>query len=608
MKLDLSRSNNSLSLLQPAWVFEPLWVVAALFIFSADPKRGVLVVAGLALLVLSFLQRWAVTGRPSRPTAFDVPWALLLAGAIVSLWASYDASLSLPILLTLAGSAALYYAVANAHKPTALAQAALLAGLAVAVYFLTQYEHIPHADKSGLISSLGSVTSGLFPRLGSWQPFPNGVATLLEGLIPLGIALTVTGRSLGWRVSSGAATGIMGLAVLVTASRGAWVALLVAGALWLASRRRWGVIMLSGAAIIALVVLGGYLALVEGATLAGIPVAGPVLYQLFARPDRLEVYQGSLRLIQDFPLTGIGLGEVFALVYSKYVLLIPHAFLSYSHNLYLTVWLGHGLLGVLGMGWLVVAFGCLVVRERRKGHPTPLLQAAWTGVVAILVHGLFDARQYVDLWTMWPLFVLLGLAVSSSTIRAPKRTRKAAPSRQWKWVALTLLAVGCIVVWRPLAAVTCANLGTVKQAKAELAALPDDVKDSHLRAAIANYERTLQLAPNNRTASLRLGNLAVAGGRYEEGVAHLEVAWRAAPEDPTTRKALGLAYTWVSEVDRAAELLKDTRDIVAELNTWGWWHGQEGRQQVAMNAYRTSLALKPDQPQVRSLLTTLESK
>ena len=608
MKLDLSRSNNSLSLLQPAWVFEPLWVVGALFIFSADPKRSVWVVAGLTLLVLSFLQRWAVTGRPSRSTAFDVPWALLLAGAIVSLWASYDASLSLPILLTLAGSAALYYAVANAHKPTALAQAALLAGLAVAVYFLTQYEHIPHADKSSLISSLGRVTSGLFPRLGSWQPFPNGVATLLEGMIPLGIALTVTGRSWGRRVSSGAATGSMGLAVLVTASRGAWVALLVAGALWLASRRRGGVIVLSGAAIIALVVLGGYLYLVQGATLAGIPVAGPVLYQLFARPDRLEVYQGSLRLIQDFPLTGVGLGEVFALVYSQYVLLIRHAFLTYAHNLYLTVWLGHGLLGIIGMGWLVVVFGSLVVRERRKGHPTPLFQAAWTGVVAILVHGLFDARQYVDLWTMWPLFVLLGLAVSSSTVRAPKRTRKAAPSRQWKWVALALLAVACVVVWRPLLAVTCANLGAVKQAKAELAALPDDAKDSHLRAAIANYERTLQLAPNNRTASLRLGNLAVAGGRYEEGVAHLEVAWRAAPEDPTTRKALGLAYTWVSEVDRAAELLRDTKDIVTELNTWGWWHGQEGRRQVAMNAYRTSLALKSDQPQVRSLLITLESK
>jgi O-antigen ligase len=610
MKLDLSRSDYTLPLLESLRILEPLWVLAAMLLFLAGPKRGVWIAVGLALLALSFLQRWIVMGHLSRPTVFAVSWMLLLAGAIVSLWASYDVSLSLPVLLTLIGSIALYYVVVNAPRPRMLAQAALLAGLAVAVYFLTQYQYIPHAGKSSLASSLGRVTSGLFPRLGSWEPFSNGVATLLEGLIPLGVALTLIGRSRGWRMISGAATGVMGLAVLVAASRGAWVALLAAGVLWLTSRWRRGVIVLGGAILVALAAMGGYLTLVEGATLAGIPILGPVLYQFFARPDRLEVYQGSLRLIQDFPLTGIGLGEVFALVYSKYVLLIPHAFLTYSHNLYLTVWLGHGLLGIIGMGWLVVAFGYLVVREGREGRSSSLFQAAGTGVVVILVHGLFDARQYVDLWTMWPLFVLLGLVVSTSTVmvrEASVKTRRAR-SRLWEWVALGLLVVGCAVVWRPLLAVTCANLGAVKQAKAELVNLPGDVKDARLRAAIANYECALQLVPNNRTAKLRLGNLVVADGWYEEGIAHLEIVWQAAPEDRTACKALGLAYAWVGEIDRAVELLKYTKDIVAELNTWGGWHSQEGRQQVAMNAYRTSLALKPDQPQVRDRLTTLEGK
>jgi len=610
MKLDLSRSDYSLPLLESLRILEPLWVLAAMLLFLAGPKRGVWIAVGLALLALSFLQRWIVTGRLSRPTVFAVSWMLLLAGAIVSLWASYDVSLSLPVLLTLIGSIALYYVVVNAPRPRMLAQAALLAGLAVAVYFLTQYQYIPHAGKSSLASSLGRVTSGLFPRLGSWEPFSNGVATLLEGLIPLGVALTLIGRSRGWRMISGAATGVMGLAVLVAASRGAWVALLAAGVLWLTSRWRRGVIVLGGAILVALAAMGGYLTLVEGATLAGIPILGPVLYQFFARPDRLEVYQGSLRLIQDFPLTGIGLGEVFALVYSKYVLLIPYAFLTYSHNLYLTVWLGHGLLGIIGMGWLVVAFGYLVVREGREGRSSSLFQAAGTGVVVILVHGLFDARQYVDLWTMWPLFVLLGLVVSTSTVmvrEASVKTRRTR-SRLWEWVALGLLVVGCAVVWRPLLAVTCANLGAVKQAKAELLNLPGDVKDARLRAAIANYECALQLVPNNRTANLRLGNLVVADGWYEEGIAHLEIVWQAAPEDRTACKALGLAYAWVGEIDRAVELLKYTKDIVAELNTWGGWHSQEGRQQVAMNAYRTSLTLKPDQPHVRDRLTTLEGK
>jgi len=608
MKLDLSRSSYSLPLLESLRILEPLWVLAAMFLFLAGPKQGIWIVAGLALLALSFLQRWAVTGRASRPTVFAVSWMLLLVGAIFSLWASYDVSLSLPVLLVLTGSIALYYAVVNAPKPRALAQAVVLVGLAVAVYFLTQYQYIPDAGKSSLASALGRVTSGLFPRLGSWEPFSNGVATLLEGLIPLGVALTLVGRSRGWRMISGIATGVMGLTVLVTASRGAWVALLVTGVLWLTSRWRRGAIVLGGATLVALAAMGGYLALVEGATLAGIPILGPVLHQFFARPDRLEVYQGSLRLIQDFPLTGIGLGEVFALVYSKYVLLIPHAFLTYSHNLYLTIWLGHGLLGILGMGWLVAAFVYLVVRESREGRSSPLFQAAWTGVVVILVHGLFDARQYVDLWAMWPLFVLLGLVVSTSTVVVREGSVKTqrVRSRPWEWAALGLLVVGCAVVWRPLLAATCANMGAVKQAKAELANLPGDVKDARLRAAMANYECALQLIPDNRMANLRLGNLVVADGQYEEGITHLEIVWQAAPEDRTACKALGLAYAWVGEIDRAVELLKYTKDIVAELNTWGGWHDQEGRQQVAMNAYRTSLALKSDQPQVRDRLITLE--
>jgi O-antigen ligase len=612
MKLDLSQSKNSLSLLEPVRILEPLWVIAALLLFSVRPQRGIWIAAGLTLLALSFLQRRATTGRSSRPTAFDVPCALLLVGALVGLWASYDAKLSLPAFFILTGSIALYYAVANAPKPMALAQAALLVGLAVATYFLTQYQYIPHVDKSGLASSLGRVTSALFPRVGSWTPFSNGVATLLAGLIPLGAGLTVAGGSRGWRIFNGVATGVMALAVLVAASRGAWVALLVAGAFWLAGRWQRGVIVLAVAALVALAALIGYLALVEGATLAGIPVVGPVLYQFFARPDRLEVYQGSLRLLQSFPLTGIGLGEVFALVYSKYVLLIPHAFLTYSHNLYLTIWLGHGLLGVIGIGWLLAAFGSLVVRGAKKWRSSALFQAGGAGLVAIFVHGLFDARQYVDFWTMWPLFVLLGLVASASRIAGEAETaeaRRTARSRRWEWVAVGLLAVGCVLVWRPLFAAAFANLGAVRQARAELAPeLREDTKTDYLRTATANYVRALQLAPRNQTANLRLGNLAVAEGRYEEGVVYLEVVWQAAPNDPTARKALGLAYTWVGEIDKAAQLLGDAKDIISELNTWGWWHSQEGRQQVAANAYRTSLALRPDQPQVRDLLATLESK
>jgi tetratricopeptide (TPR) repeat protein len=223
-----------------------------------------------------------------------------------------------------------------------------------------------------------------------------------------------------------------------------------------------------------------------------------------------------------------------------------------------------------------------------------------------LVHGLFDARQYVDLWTMWPLFVLLGLLVAArSRVGSVLGT---VSLQRWHWAAAALIAIGCVLAWRPLAAVTWANLGAVRQMKGELAALPEETRGQYLEGARVTYGRALAADPGNRTANLRLGNLAVARGQYAEGVRHLETVWLASPHDPTARKALGLAYVWVGELDVAAELLEGSANIVAELNTWGWWHGQQGRRQEAASAYRTSLTLDPDQPSVRELLAELEGQ
>jgi hypothetical protein len=56
MKLDLSRSSYSLPLLESLRALEPLWVLAAMLLFLAGSKQGTWIVAGLALLALSFLQ------------------------------------------------------------------------------------------------------------------------------------------------------------------------------------------------------------------------------------------------------------------------------------------------------------------------------------------------------------------------------------------------------------------------------------------------------------------------------------------------------------------------------------------------------------------------
>jgi tetratricopeptide (TPR) repeat protein len=220
------------------------------------------------------------------------------------------------------------------------------------------------------------------------------------------------------------------------------------------------------------------------------------------------------------------------------------------------------------------------------------------------------------------LFVLLGLAVGTGL--GIVQTGRNTPSRRtsvgseylprrlraehlavYFILILTCLSLG-FALYKPLLAVGHANLGSVYQAKGELAPnLTDGERQGYLHLAKAHYDKAISYAPGNHTARQRLGRLAVGAGRYEEGVAHLELAYQAAPSSFATRKALGLAYVWVGRLDEAVPLLRGIKDIVQELNTWGWWRSTRGEDRLAINAYRMSLRLEPGQAAVQKVLTDL---
>jgi O-antigen ligase len=609
----MKQSIDLLGILETLLLFLSLALLVAVRVYQP------LLWAGLGMMAFLWLVRWLSQGYFTRRTPLDVPILLFLLSALIGLWPSYDLALSLPLFLMIVGGVALYYLLVNnctvENSGHILSTGSLLIGLAVSVYFILQSEY--------------PVMGRIIPAAWGFWLHPNSVATFLEGMMPLALAMAIGERRPWPRVFYGFCAATLASALLLTASQGAWVALALCGIIWLCTRLHSMGMVFAAIMLISIVVPGAYLVFNSDASLNSIPIIGTTLVSLFARPDRLEVYRNSLYLVRDFPLTGIGLGEVFAMVYSRYALLIQVPFLTYSHNLFLEVWLDQGLLGILAFLSLIAAFYLFV--KRVLSHLSRVVegkalnvvfQGCWLGVTTTLIHGLFDARQYVDSWTLPVFFVLLGLAVGTGL--SITRTGQDFPSRHtivgagyfprrlkaehlavYFILALTCLSLGS-ALYKPLLAVVCANLGSVYQAKGELAPnLTNGERQLYLHLARTHYDKAIGYAPGNHTARQRLGRLAVEAGHYEEGVIHLKRAYQTAPSSFATRKALGLAYVWVGRLDEAEPLLRGVKDIVQELNVWGWWRSTQEEDRLAINAYRMSLRLEPGQAAVQQVLADL---
>jgi len=557
-------------------------------------------------------------------TPLDLPLALFLLSAVLGAWPAYDRSLCWNTLIVLVAGFLLYVLISRlavSHRWwRAIAAIIVFASALLSLYFVTQYAHFPygHTEKVRAISRLGAFIGEIVPPVVIWVPMANSVATFLEGGLLLAAALVLTEKRWAWRIGGGIGAGLIALALLMSASRGAWLAVVIASTLWLALHWRPARVVASVSAILALGLVIYVIAQGDITALGDIPVANRILAPLFIRPDRLYAYRNSVYLLQDFPLTGIGLGEQFGMVFARYALLLQHPFLSYSHNLYLDLWLEHGLLGVTTWLWLMAAL-YQAARACAKPGTDLLYQSTWLGLTAIFVHGLTDAQQIVDLWCWFPFVGLLGLnaaillrrtpATPPSPPSSPPRAGGTEGGRRWLFPAgvVGTFLVAVVVSLHPLPVTWHANLGCILQARADLLTSLNDGQRATLRQQAADhYRRAIQIAPYDRTAQQRLGQMLADTAQFHDAVEHLEMAWQADPDNTTTHKALGLAYVWVGELEKAKPLLQNVPDIVYELNIWGWWRGTQQQMEQSLNAYRMSLLLEPDQPQVRERLEQLE--
>jgi len=336
---------------------------------------------------------WLRGGRLAPIAVNALDWTLLAFGALgaLSLLWSAERGPALRELRVIVLEPLIFYALLRVVRPTRrewllLVEVFLMAGAAVALVGLYGY----------LTGTGGfAVAEQGTRRLMSVYSSPNNLALFLGRVLPFGLAMFCFAPSGLRRLGAGALTAIVLIALALTQSLGAallGVPAAVACVLLLWDWRRGGAILLGLAA----------LALIALPVAAQIPrLQGALDLSRASSLMRAQLWQASMNLLAERPLTGAGLDQFLYLYRSRYIL--PSAWeepdLSHPHNILLDFWIRLGLGGVIVLGALQLAFWRKGLRAWRQLRDDRLMAACVVGALGamanILAHGLVDNSYFV---------------------------------------------------------------------------------------------------------------------------------------------------------------------------------------------------------------------
>jgi putative inorganic carbon (HCO3(-)) transporter len=415
-----------------AWC-EPFWVGLIGLLLLLPPRFfptavGPYFALGRPWLVLLLFAGWPVRraayGQFTRRTPLDGPLLLLVLWLPVTFWASADQTLSWEAISYFMLGLASYFALLNwplaQRRPQIVAWWLILLGVGLALV-------------TPLLSELAQVKlfrvqalEQLFQQVAAQIPGDvnvNRVAGTLVLIAPVAVALFVrqdwsARRSGPWLCGLAA---VMMLAMLVlTQSRNAYLAIAIAIAVILMLRWPRLIWLLPVLLMAAIITIG----LIGPSTVLEAILSGGVLGGL---DGRLELWSRAWYALNDFPFSGIGIGTFERVIPVLYPLFSigPDVPITHAHNLLLQIGVDLGLPGLIAyLAALINVFALLIVtlRQRSAALDWTLAAGVMGGLIALLIHGIFDA----PVWGVKPAFIpwlLVALALLVG-LRAAERSRQ----------------------------------------------------------------------------------------------------------------------------------------------------------------------------------------
>ena len=309
-----------------------------------------------------------------------------------------------------------YFVVINTIRTKrawcALIKLFLVAALVVAIYGVVQ-------NFTGVSSTESWIDEEMFTdikvRVYSFFNNPNVLGEFLVLTIPVMVALIWNKVREEHKTLFGIALLVMAACMVFTWSRGAWLGMLIAVAIFLAiSDKRWIFVGVLAVVLVPVALyLSGNSAIVERVLSIGNTADTSTAY-------RVSIWRASIKLLGDFWLPGIGVGsDAYKTVYPVYAL-TGADFALHSHNLYLQFWVETGLIGIVSLLSLALAFlrntfSAKVIENIKKSDVAKLTVALGAGFVGFMVQGLTDYvwYNYKILMIFW---IIIALGISGSLI------------------------------------------------------------------------------------------------------------------------------------------------------------------------------------------------
>lgn len=380
---------------------------------------------GLMMIALLWLLYVLVEKKPFFASPIYLPVILLLLLMPINLLISIDRLATLPKFYGLLLGISLFFLIVNfIRKKSHL----LLAGigliiLALGVTFLGLFGIDWSANEVEFLTNVYERLPNLFDFLSGATSVSginsNSIGGALALIIPLLIALLWDKRAIWdlvfthqhrtyyflYKLTLSLTLSLSILVLLLTQSIGAIMGSVISVLVLLIWReKRW----LWSVPVFLLVAFVGFFIFLDANFLKLVQFLEHYAIASFA--NRLEIWDGAIKMISDFALTGAGLGSFGRLFVTFYS---PHDQLAFhAHNTFLTVMVDMGIPVLILYIAILCGISVMAVRLIKKGPPVTrvLVMGLFGGLLAHLLFGIMDsyimgAKLGVVMWLFFGMIV-----------------------------------------------------------------------------------------------------------------------------------------------------------------------------------------------------------